>query len=62
MKRIAVALLATFVLAGCGQKGRLFLPGGPNTVQLATPLQENAEADEDRGEDDDDETLITIQN
>ena len=60
VKRIAVALLATFVLAGCGQKGPLFLPGDPNTVQLTTPQQENAEFDEDR--DEDDETPITVQN
>lgn len=62
VKRIAVALLATFVLAGCGQKGPLFLPGNPNAVRLTTPPQENAEVDEDRDEDDDDETPITIQN
>jgi|GEM_PF-643839 len=60
MKRIAVALLATFVFAGCGQKGPLFLPGDPNAVRLSTPPQENAEVDEDRDEDDD--TPITIQN
>ncbi len=60
MKRIAVALLATFVFAGCGQKGPLFLPGYTNAVRLSTPPQENAEVDEDRDEDDD--TPITIQN
>lgn len=60
MKRIAVALLATFVFGGCGQKGSLFLPGDPNAVRLTTPPQENAEVDEDRDEDDD--TPITIQN
>ena len=60
MKRIAVALLATFVFAGCGKKGPLFLPGDPNAVRLSTPPQETAEGDEDRDEDDD--TPITIQN
>ena len=60
MKRIAVALLATFFFTGCGQKGALFLPGDPNAVRLITPPQENAEVNEDHGEDDD--TPITIQN
>lgn len=59
-KRIAVALLATFVFAGCGQKGPLFLPSNSNAVRLSTPPQENAAVDEDRDEDDD--TPITIQN
>ena len=61
LTRIIIALLTTIVLAGCGQKGPLFLPGDPSTVRTATPQQSTQPAEE-RDEDDEDETPITIQN
>lgn len=61
LTRIAIVLLSTFVLAGCGQKGPLFLPGDPSAVRTTTPQQGNQQAEEG-DEDDDDETPITIQN
>ena len=63
LTRIAIALLTTIVLAGCGQKGPLFLPGDPNSVRITTPPQNAEQAEDDRDDDDeDDETPITIQN
>jgi len=59
--RIAIALLTSFIVAGCGQKGPLFLPGDPSTIRTITPEQ-NTEQSEERDEDDEDETPITIQN
>ena len=61
LKRIVLALLSTIILAGCGQKGPLFLPGDPNAVRTTTP-QQGSQAAEENDEDDEDETPITIQN
>lgn len=63
LTRITIALLSTFVVAGCGQKGPLFLPGDPSAVRTTMPQQTTQPA-EDRDEDDEDEvqTPITIQN
>lgn len=61
LKRFAIALLTSLVIAGCGQKGPLFLPGDPSTIRTITPEQNNPQSDE-RDDDDEDETPITIQN
>jgi len=61
LTRIAIALLTSFIVAGCGQKGPLFLPGDPSTIRTITSEQ-NTEQSEERDEDDEDETPITIQN
>ena len=45
---IAAAGVAILALAGCGQKGPLFLPGNPSEVR-PVPEQEQAEADRDEG-------------
>ncbi len=45
-------LLTILFLAGCGQKGPLYLPGNPSEVQ-EPPAQPAEPADEDDDEDDD---------
>ena len=63
LTRIAIALLATFVLAGCGQKGPLFLPGDPSAVRTNTPQQSSPQTeDSDEDDEDENEIPITIQN
>lgn len=63
LTRIAIVLLSTFVLAGCGQKGPLFLPGDPSAVHTTTPQQGSPQTEEsDEEDEDEDETPITIQN
>jgi predicted small lipoprotein YifL len=53
-------LLAGIGVAGCGQKGPLFLPGDPSTIYSAPSQQATQQAD-DVDEDDEDETPNTIQ-
>lgn len=58
LNRFVLLLLTGFVIAGCGQKGPLYLPGDPSTIYSAPPQQNNATAEDDE---DDDETPVTIQ-
>jgi len=55
MKMILLCLFSTFfcvlALAGCGQKGPLFLPGDPSQMQTVEAAQEEAPREE--GEEDD---------
>lgn len=54
---IIVLMLSLAFLSACGQKGPLFLPGNPSSLQsipTAEELQQKAE-DEDDEDDDDDE-------
>jgi predicted small lipoprotein YifL len=55
VKALVFLLLSAIYIAGCGQKGPLFLPGNTNEVSTSIPRQQ-AERDED---DDDDEKPIT---
>lgn len=50
----AIALISIFIIAACGQKGPLFLPGNPSEIRPEPPEQEQDEEDED-DEDDEDE-------
>ena len=60
--RIAAALmLSMLVLAGCGQKGPLFLPGDPSTIRSTTPPQQQQPA-QDSEEDEDDDVPTSYQN
>ena len=62
LNRIVLLLLAGLVVAGCGQKGPLYLPGDPSTIYSAPPQQNNATAEDDEDDDEDDETPVAIQN
>ena len=49
--KILAALLLMFTLVGCGQSGKLYLPGDPSEVQslptkVSVPAQEQEEDDE----------------
>ena len=46
-------LLSLMIVAGCGQKGPLFLPGNTNEVSMTIPAQQ-AEADDEEDDQDDD--------
>ena len=52
LKAATLLLLTGMFIAGCGQKGPLFLPGDPSTVQTDIPQQN---APEDIGEDAEDD-------
>ena len=47
-----VSTVSSFVVAGCGQSGPLYLPGDPSTIQTPPPQPEEPQQDE---EEDDDE-------
>jgi predicted small lipoprotein YifL len=48
IQSVASLVVIVLVLAGCGQKGPLYLPGNPSEVR-PIPEQEQAEADRDEG-------------
>ena len=52
---IVFLLLSMFCIAGCGQKGPLFLPG--NTNEVSTSIQQQQVDSED--EEEEDETPVT---
>jgi predicted small lipoprotein YifL len=56
---VASLMLSTLVLAGCGQKGPLFLPGDPSTIRSTTPQQQPVQESE---EDEDDDVPTSNQN
>jgi predicted small lipoprotein YifL len=65
LKQFVLALLASAVVAGCGQKGPLYLPGDPSAIYSAPPQQNTQPAedvDEDEDEDENGETPVNIQN
>jgi len=51
IRKPAVMLISlaagAFLLAGCGQKGPLFLPGTPSTIRTPVPEQQPAPVEED---------------
>ncbi len=47
-----LALVASLLLAGCGQSGPLYMPGNPS--QMTVPAEEPAEADDDENDEADD--------
>jgi predicted small lipoprotein YifL len=52
---ILVALICLAGIAGCGQKGPLFLPGNPSEMRPQPPETEESGENEDDDEDEDDE-------
>ena len=62
LKRFVLALLASAVVAGCGQKGPLYLPGDPSAIYSAPPQQNTQPAaDVDENETENDDTPVKIQ-
>ena len=60
LNRWILIMLAGAVVAGCGQKGPLFLPGDPSSIYSAPP-QQTSQATEEVDEDDDEDPPGTIQ-
>ncbi len=54
-KILLVLLCSIFAIAACGQKGPLFLPGDPSTIQTEVPAQEEAEEEKDEEIDEENE-------
>lgn len=53
--RVCAALCCSLLLlAGCGQKGPLFLPGDPGTIQTTIPASTTVEDSDSPPADDDD--------
>lgn len=53
-RKILAAILLIFTLAGCGQSGKLYLPGDPSEVQsLPAEVSLPAEEEDDDAADDD---------
>ncbi len=55
VKAIVFLLFSSLYVAGCGQKGPLFLPGDTNEVSTSIPKQQQSS----REDDDDEEKPIT---
>ena len=45
--RFALLLLSFFVIAACGQKGPLYLPGDPSQIRSIPPVQQSADDEEE---------------
>ena len=60
LNRWMLIFLAIAAVAGCGQKGPLYLPGDPSAIYSAPPQQTSQAADE-VDEDDDEDPPGTIQ-
>ena len=57
---IIVLMLSLAFLSACGQKGPLFLPGNPSSLQsipTAEELQQQADEEDDEDEDDENEQV-----
>ena len=55
-----ILLVSCAFLSACGQKGPLFLPGNPSTLQsipTAEQMQQEIEAEDKDDDDDDDEPI-----
>ena len=50
---LAIAVIASFSVSACGQKGPLYLPGNPSEIRPEPVEQEQDEGDEDEDEEDD---------
>lgn len=48
------SLLSLMIVAGCGQKGPLFLPGDTSEVSMSIPAQQAETEDEDDDDQEDD--------
>ncbi len=48
-------LLALLFVAGCGQKGPLYLPGNPSQIKTDVPRQDESQTEDDDEDDEDDE-------
>jgi predicted small lipoprotein YifL len=57
LSRLAVVFLTTLLLAGCGQKGQLYLPGNTSAIRTTVPQQQAPGAEED---DEENETPPTL--
>ena len=60
LRALAALLFSLLLVAGCGQKGALYLPGNPSTMQTEIPPQvpgeqTDAESEEEEEDDDDDD-------
>lgn len=54
-KSLCALLFSLVLVAACGQKGPLFLPGDPSSIKTDMPAKQgNPQEDEDKDEDKDD--------
>ena len=59
MRHLSALLLALLFVAGCGQKGPLYLPGDPSAIKADTQPQNERQAEEDEDDEDEDESPET---
>lgn len=53
---LVLLLLLFLAIAGCGQKGPLFLPGNTNEVSMSIPAQQADPEDDDEDDEEEDES------
>ena len=54
-KVLFILVLSFIFIAGCGQKGQLFLPGNTNEVSTSIPQQSSSDSGSEAEDDEDDE-------
>jgi predicted small lipoprotein YifL len=59
-KALFILLFSLIFIAGCGQKGQLFLPGNTNEVSTSIPQQSSGGSGSEAEDDEDDKKPISI--
>jgi predicted small lipoprotein YifL len=58
-KSLVIFLFSLLLLAACGQKGALFLPGDTNQISTSMPAQQPAPAEQAEEDKDDEDDPVT---
>jgi len=58
-KSLVIFLFSMLLIAACGQKGPLFLPGDTNQISTSMPAQQTAPVEQVEEEKDDEDDPVT---
>jgi predicted small lipoprotein YifL len=58
-KSLVIFLFSLLLIAACGQKGPLFLPGDTNQISTSMPEQQQSVPVEEEDKDDDEDDPVT---
>jgi predicted small lipoprotein YifL len=59
-KSLVIFLFSLLLIAACGQKGPLFLPGDTNQISTSMPQQQQPVPVEEEDEDDEDDPVTRL--
>ena len=59
-KSLVIFLFSMLLIAACGQKGPLFLPGDTNQISTSMPEQQQSAPTEEEDKDDEDDPVTRL--